>query len=128
VFVHGLERGSGGSIRSCPDAVWWALATVTTVGFGDMFPVTEAGRAVGVVLMCFGIGLFGLIAASFASFLLGRKQEDASPGTDAIVERLDRIERALIESGRVERSSLDHESRLTTVEQALRAEGQFADR
>jgi hypothetical protein len=50
--------------RSIPDALWRAVTTVTTVGYGGRFPTTPAGRGVGIALMLVGIALFGLLAGS----------------------------------------------------------------
>jgi voltage-gated potassium channel len=65
------ERGiEGGSIESFADALWWSLVTVTTVGYGDMFPVTGAGRAIAVAMMLCGIGLLGFVTGSLASWVI----------------------------------------------------------
>jgi voltage-gated potassium channel len=97
LIVSELERTApGATIHSFGDAIWWALATMSTVGFGDKYPVTEAGRAVAVVLMFFGIGIFGLLAASLASFFIGKKREErVDPVVAEISERLQRIEEML---------------------------------
>jgi len=55
------------------DAVWWSLVTVTTVGYGDISPVTSGGRIVGVVLMITGIGLLGILTATIASFFIEKQ-------------------------------------------------------
>ena len=54
----------GFTIRTWPDALWWSITTVTTVGYGDKVPVTRAGRGVAVILMLTGIALLGVITAS----------------------------------------------------------------
>jgi len=64
------------SIRTFPDGLWWAVVTVTTVGYGDTYPKTELGRGIGVALMVIGVGLFGVIAANLAAIFVGQ-QEDA---------------------------------------------------
>jgi voltage-gated potassium channel len=51
------------------DSLWWAAATITTVGYGDFSPVTVAGRIAGVFAMVVGITAFGLLTAQFAAFL-----------------------------------------------------------
>jgi voltage-gated potassium channel len=84
------EEGSGGSIDSFGDALWWAVTTVTTVGYGDMFPVTPAGRGIGAFLMVAGIALFGVLTANVAAFFV-----EESRDADAVVERLDEIVRRL---------------------------------
>ena len=75
--VLDAERDApGATITSIGDAVWWACTTVTTVGYGDRYPVTTAGRGVAAVLMLCGIALLGLVTASLASFLVERYQEE----------------------------------------------------
>lgn len=70
------ERGRAGSnIETFGDALWWSFATVTTVGYGDRFPVTTTGRLVAVVLMLAGIALLGVVTASLASWLIEQVQE-----------------------------------------------------
>jgi voltage-gated potassium channel len=93
LVVFGLERDHpDANIDSIPEALWWAVVTVATVGYGDAFPVTAAGRVVAVVLMLLGIGLFGILAAALASYFLATEE---GPNLSEVVERLDRIERLL---------------------------------
>ena len=66
------ERGHGGPIESFGDALWWAMATVMTVGYGDMYPVTAAGRLIATALMIAGIAVLGVVTASLASWLIER--------------------------------------------------------
>jgi voltage-gated potassium channel len=73
-----FERNAKGSnIHNYPDALWWAIVTVTTVGYGDRFPVTEGGRIVAVVLMLLGIGLIGVLTATVASVFV-KEHTDAN--------------------------------------------------
>ena len=73
-----LERDHpDANIANLPDAMWWAVVTVTTVGYGDHYPVTNGGRMVAAVLMVTGIGTIGLLASSLASVLVVRKEGDA---------------------------------------------------
>jgi voltage-gated potassium channel len=71
------ENAKGSNIHSYPDALWWAIVTVTTVGYGDRYPTTEGGRAVAVVLMLVGIGLIGVLTATVASVFV-KEHTDAS--------------------------------------------------
>ncbi|HEY2443222.1 MAG TPA: ion channel [Streptosporangiaceae bacterium] len=64
------ENAPGSNIHSYPNALWWAIVTVTTVGYGDRFPVTEGGRVVATVLMLIGIGLIGVLTATVASVFI----------------------------------------------------------
>ncbi len=74
--VLDAERGAEGSnITSYPDALWWAMTTVTTVGYGDRYPVTGTGRFVATGLMLAGVVLLAVVTASLASWLLERVRE-----------------------------------------------------
>src|ERR1700730_4143556 len=71
-----FEPGNRGStIQNFGDALWWAVVTVTTVGYGDKYPVSAGGRGVAVVLMLVGIGLIGVLTATVASFFVEEKAE-----------------------------------------------------
>lgn len=65
-----LEAGTNTEVKSFLDAVWWALATVTTVGYGDIVPETPAGKAIGMFLMVFGIGLFVTLTSMIAAYII----------------------------------------------------------
>ena len=72
------ERGvEGSNIKNFGDGLWWAVTTVTTVGYGDRFPVTTEGRLLAVLLMLAGISLVGVITASVASWFVRMSQNDA---------------------------------------------------
>lgn len=64
-----VERDAPGStIRNYPDALWWAMETVTTVGYGDHHPVTTGGRFVAASLMVIGLALVGVITATVVTW------------------------------------------------------------
>jgi voltage-gated potassium channel len=81
VFVGALavldveQSASDAKILTFGDAVWWAVATITTVGYGDMYPVTPLGRMVAAALMMSGIAVLGVVTASIASWLVQRVEE-----------------------------------------------------
>ncbi|GAB4100370.1 potassium channel family protein [Sinomonas halotolerans] len=76
------QNAEGANITSFGDALWWALATITTVGYGDHYPVTVVGRLVAAGLMLSGIAVLGAVTASMASWLV----EAVSRETAAVVE------------------------------------------
>ncbi|MFI8436461.1 potassium channel family protein [Streptomyces sp. NPDC079020] len=67
---HQEHTAAGATIRTFGDAVWWACATLTTVGYGDATPVTPGGRTVAAMLMVCGLALLGAVTGSFSSWLL----------------------------------------------------------
>lgn len=69
-FTLAEDVGVDGRVHSFFDALWWSLATITTVGYGDIFPVTAAGRIIGGFTMIVGISTFALITAKIAQFLV----------------------------------------------------------
>jgi voltage-gated potassium channel len=73
------------NITSLNDALWWALTTITTVGYGDQFPVTAAGRLIAAALMIGGIAVLGVVTASLASWLV----ESVAAETAAEIESAD---------------------------------------
>jgi voltage-gated potassium channel len=86
-----VERSAKGSnIHDFGQGLWWAMVTVTTVGYGDRYPVTPFGQGVAIVLMLVGIGLIGVLTATVASFFVDQK-------TDKLEERLVRMEALLLE-------------------------------
>ena len=67
----------GSNIKTFADGLWWAVTTVTTVGYGDRFPTTTEGRILAVMLMIVGISLVGVITASVASWFVRLSQEES---------------------------------------------------
>lgn len=64
------ENGINKAITSPMDALWWGIVTLTTVGYGDVYPITPEGRLAASLLMLLGIGLFGAITATITSYLV----------------------------------------------------------
>ena len=77
-----LFESRDGNIHTAEDALWWAIVTMTTVGYGDHYPVTTEGRVVAVALMAMGVGLFGTLSGLAASWFtepLKAAEEASSP-------------------------------------------------
>ncbi|MFE5818612.1 potassium channel family protein [Streptomyces sp. NPDC056479] len=80
--VYQQERGApGATMRSFGDAVWWAAETISTVGYGDITPVTTGGRAIAMAMMAGGLALLGAVTGSFSSWLLQifSRESDTKP-------------------------------------------------
>lgn len=71
------EKDEESNIHSAGDAIWWSVTTVTTVGYGDRYPVTLEGRVLAMTLMLAGVGLFGAMSGIIASYFLGQPDEDS---------------------------------------------------
>ena len=67
----------GSNIKTFSDGLWWAVTTVTTVGYGDRYPTTTEGRLLAVLLMITGISLVGVITASVAAWFVKLSQDDS---------------------------------------------------
>ncbi|MGY4935025.1 potassium channel family protein [Streptomyces sp. 900116325] len=117
LVVPAEEGAPGANITSFPKAVWWSIETATTVGYGDLYPVTAWGRVIASVMMLAGITTFGMVTASIATWFVGRAEQDtqhlgravrryARHGEEvfdaelrALHERFDRVERLLERDG-----------------------------
>jgi voltage-gated potassium channel len=104
IFILVTERHDPDSnIKNASDALWWAYVTVTTVGYGDRYPVTNAGRIVGVLLLTIGVGLFGVLTGYLATAFLKPKsaqqaeQEAVNTTPDTLQAGLQELKRLLVE-------------------------------
>lgn len=68
--LYAAEHGINEAVKEPIDALWWGIATMTTVGYGDVYPVTPEGRLFASGLMILGIGLFAAVTATMTSFFL----------------------------------------------------------
>ena len=92
-----FERDAAdGNIRDYGSALWWGIATITTVGYGDYFPVTTEGRAISVFLMLLGISLFSLVTASIAAMFVQPGAEKQEATLEDVLARLEEMEARLL--------------------------------
>lgn len=83
------RRDPDANITGYADALWWAITTVTTVGYGDLHPVTAEGRVIGAVLMVVGIGMMGVATAAIASrIIIPEQQAEERQEIQRLEERL----------------------------------------
>jgi len=77
------SRVPDANITTASDAVWYVYVTITTVGYGDQYPVSNAGRILGTIIMTVGVGLFGTITAFLANIFVEPKGETAEDSEEA---------------------------------------------
>jgi voltage-gated potassium channel len=95
IAILQFESASGGNIQSAGDALWWAIATITTVGYGDRYPTTDEGRLVAVILMSAGVGLFGTFSAFLASRFVGEDGDSTQSEIVLLREEVARLRTAI---------------------------------
>jgi voltage-gated potassium channel len=84
------DEAEGSNIHTASDALWWSYVTITTVGYGDRFPVTDLGRNIGVAVLTIGVGLFGVLTGFLANlFLAPRRAKQHGPTESAPDLRLE---------------------------------------
>lgn len=75
IAILQVEVDTNSNIKTSEDAIWWAYVTITTVGYGDKFPITTEGRMIVALLMTVGVGLFGTFTAYLASWFVGEGEK-----------------------------------------------------
>ena len=73
IAILEFETDVNSNIKTAEDAIWWSYVTITTVGYGDKFPITTEGRIIGAILMTTGVGIFGTFTALVSSWFIQNK-------------------------------------------------------
>jgi len=76
ISILQVEVDPNSNIKSAEDAIWWAFVTITTVGYGDKYPITTEGRIIAAFLMVTGVGLFGTFTGFIAAWFMGGKTKE----------------------------------------------------
>ena len=76
MLLYHFENGINPKINSWLDTVWWAVATVTTVGYGDISPITTIGKVIGIFMMFVGTALFWSYTALFAGAIMAEEASE----------------------------------------------------
>lgn len=92
-----VETDQEANIKTAEDAIWWSITTITTVGYGDRYPVSTEGRVIAMVLMISGVGLFGTLSGIVASLFLGAQSAENENELAEVLTRLRSIESKLHE-------------------------------
>ncbi len=87
-ILYGLEKEMNPKLPSFLDAVWWSVSTITTVGYGDIIPLTAWGKVTGMGLMLFGTAIFGSFTALFATILMKPEMDEVEEGVHDLQQRM----------------------------------------
>jgi voltage-gated potassium channel len=96
ISILHFETLPDSNIKSAEDALWWAFVTITTVGYGDKFPLSTEGRVIAGMLMLAGVGLFGTFSGFIASWFIEPKANERESELEKLREEISKL-RALIE-------------------------------
>lgn len=99
--LYFFEHEINPTIKSPLDAIWWAVSTVSTVGYGDVTPITPHGRIAGIILMILGTALFWSYTALFADALLSDEMDDLESELRQMGKRLRKYKAAENQAGEV---------------------------
>lgn len=83
-------------INTYADGLWWSIVTTTTVGYGDLSPVTKIGRLIAIVLMLIGIGIIGTLTSSLTTYFV-KERKEGNPTIEFIKSELDRYQELTFE-------------------------------
>ena len=104
-ILHIEQYQEGANITTASDALWYVMVTISTVGYGDRFPVTNDGRLVGTLIIVIGVGIFGTFTGYLANLFLAPKKSkrESEPAIDAAQIQVDRLRELMAE----QQASLD---------------------
>ena len=97
------------NIKNLGDGVWWSLCTITTIGYGDRFPVTFPGRSIAVVLMVTGIGLYGTVVGYISAYFSDR-EKGKNNKVDTIEELSEQVAKLRDEISRMNEAELKRDT------------------
>lgn len=95
IAVLHFEAAVDSSIKTGEDAIWWAMSTITTAGYGDKVPVSPEGRMLALGLMVAGVGMFAILSGVFASWFMAPEQEEREDEMMALKQELAEIKKML---------------------------------
>lgn len=120
ILVLEYEFGApGASIVTGEDALWWSFVTVTTVGYGDMVPVTTGGRLVGIALMTVGIGLFSVITSFMADWFRRSRGRAVAPPASGARTTLSRSEHVAMLRQLIDEQEQHHRQTMAALREQL---------
>lgn len=123
-ILRAEQRSAMANIDSAGDAIWWVLVTISTVGYGDYYPVTPQGRFVAIFVIVAGVGVFGTLSGFLAKSFLGQSQKEARQQAEAVqsvVNAIQEMQQAQVETRHLQDDANEElRSRLTAIETMLK--------
>lgn len=119
IIVTIESKSTNANITTASDAIWYIYVTITTVGYGDQYPVTDVGRGIGMFIMAVGVGLFGTLTGYLSNFFLAprEKKTSSSDGEPSDVKaKLIELKQLLEEQ---KKAQSDLESKISEIEVLL---------
>jgi voltage-gated potassium channel Kch len=116
------SKSPDANITTASDAVWYVYVTITTVGYGDQYPVTNTGRIIGVLIMTVGVGLFGTITAFLANAFVGSGDDEPDdtigPSVDpaGMMAQMEEIKNMLLA---YEKTNIDLKDKIASLEMTI---------
>lgn len=95
IAILQFETAPEATIRTPEDAFWWSIVTITTVGYGDRYPISSEGRVIAVFLMLAGVGLFGTLSGFVAAWFIEPEQHEQESEIQALAAEVRRLREAL---------------------------------
>lgn len=95
ITILKVETDPRSMIKTADDAIWWTLCTISTVGYGDLYPVTRAGRTVASVLLLLGVGMFGTLAGVLAGWFTGSSKDPSSAEASRLTDEIASLRHAV---------------------------------
>jgi voltage-gated potassium channel len=111
IAILSFEKAPDSNIRTSGDALWWAASTITTVGYGDRYPVTSEGRIIAVLLMATGVVLFGTFTGFVTSFLTEEEGEENVRAIQTLTEEVRLMRQKLDSLEKIAHQSTDVNSK-----------------
>jgi voltage-gated potassium channel len=113
IVLYAEQGAPNANIKTYHDAVWWAFVTITTVGYGDFYPVTTLGQSMAIILMFFGLGIIGVLSSYLASTFISRQSRRR--------ERLEAGKNDDVDNQEDEDNSTSRDAELAAIKEELAA-------
>ena len=122
IVLRAEQGASNANIKTYHDAVWWAFVTITTVGYGDYYPVTGIGQSMAIILMFFGLGIIGVLSSYLATTFISlqsRRKAKVEGGNENNEDKNADEENDEDETSNLEAELASMKEELTAIKQLL---------